>query len=174
MRADGRGQKEIEFEFDLPRILLLGVVALLALAAAFFAGRLSVDEAPASARSAGFESGVEREDAAREREELGEGGGLFDRADESIQREPGRQVTEERSLGGRYEIELGRVAGRQEAERLRAEAEKLGIPAMVLSAPGGGYRVAGGPFAEKAAAERAAGRLSRALGREAAVVEAER
>lgn len=172
MRADGGGRREVELEFDLPRLLLLGAVAVLALGAAFFAGRLSVDEAPTPTRAFPSESGPE--DAARQREELGEGGGLFDRADESIQREPGRQVTEERSLGGRYEVDLGRASGRQEAERLRAAAEKQGVPAMILGAPGGGYRVAGGPFAERSQADRAARRLSSALGREVAVVEAER
>jgi cell division septation protein DedD len=172
MRADGGGRREIEFELDLPRLLLVVVVAAVALTGAFFAGRLSVEapEAPAAVLTPGSDPG----DAEREREELGEGGGLFDRADDSIQREPGRQVTEERSLGGRFEVDLGRVAGRREAENLRAAAEKQGVPAMVLGAPGGGYRVAGGPFAEREQAERAARRLSSALGREAAVVEAER
>ena len=173
MRTEGGGQREVEFELDLPRMILLAVVALVALAGAFFAGRMSVSVDDAPARVA-FPSEGGPSDAARESEELGEGAGLFDRADDEIQREPGRQVTEERSLGGRWDVDLGRVAGRRDAERLRAAAEKLGVPAMVLSASGGGYRVAAGPFAEKSAAESAARRLRGELGRETSVVEAER
>lgn len=162
--------RTIEFELDLPRLAFACALVLVLLTGVFLLGRTT---APARGGA-----GVAAEPvvlgapggASAEVEDVGSSAGLFDRVGEQgAVREQGRQVTAESSIAGGWEVGLGTVASRREAEKLRGIAEGLGLGAAMASAPGGGFRVAAGPFATREEADSAARALERALGRGVAV-----
>lgn len=158
--------RSYEFELDFARLLMLGGLLVLVVGAAFWVGRAT---APAGAVSG---SGGWTKPAAASpvtEETLGEGS-IFDRTGGSAsQRETGRQVIDEPSRGGGFELELGRTSGREEAERLRAEAKAVGVPVMVVGADEGGYRVVGGPYRNREQAVKDAKKLGKRLGRKVPV-----
>jgi hypothetical protein len=161
-------RRVVELELDPPRLLALALAVVAALAGAFWIGRATGGgAAPAREPRAAAERGVTE---ATEAGDVSETETIFDRAgDGGAVRELGRQVTGELALGGRFELDLGVVDTRNEAERLRSEAARLDVPAVVVGAPGGKFRVAAGPFSTRSQAEQAAGRLRDELTREVAI-----
>ncbi|MBP7147167.1 MAG: SPOR domain-containing protein [Acidobacteria bacterium] len=153
-------EKVVEFRLDLVRGSIIAAVALLALGAAFLAGRAS---APA-ARGASPAAPPPASRAASGVEDVGASETVFDRA-EGEARRPGRQVTSEPAQGGAFELDLGATPDRAGADRLRAQAASRGIPASVARDAQGRYRVVAGPFASESEARGAATRLAPALGR---------
>lgn len=167
MRPDARDSaKTLEFELDLPRLLIGGAIIAVILITTFAIGRYTATPDAGEGARAGADL-----DAPETYEDIGESDTLFDRDDGGVAREPGRQLTSEKSQGGSFEVHLGQAAGRADAERVRASAARLGVPAMVVRAPGGVYRIAAGPFSTRADADRAAARLRTALSRDAVVFE---
>jgi hypothetical protein len=162
-------RREIEVELDLPRLILLGVILAVTISLAFLAGRATVPDAPSAARAESAGGGPT--DSASSYEDVGGGKSLFDRTDDTVERELGRQVTPETSLGGGFEVDLGRTRGRAGAERLRRQAGELGVPTAIARDVGGRYRVAAGPFSTREDAREAAQRLARELGRDTTVRE---
>jgi hypothetical protein len=158
----------LEIELDPPRLLVLLLVALAALAAAFWVGRATIDGAAPEGRSRA--AAAESESEPTPAGDVSETETIFDRAGEGgAVRELGRQVTGELALGGRYELDLGVVDDRQAAERLRAAASGADVPAVVVGAPDGRFRVAAGPFSSRGQAQEAASRLRRELDRDVTV-----
>ncbi len=154
------GERVVELEFDLLRLVFFFAAFAALVAGAFFAGRWStggqaVAAAPARATHSEASEGSFAPGS----------GSLFDEAGGATPRELGRQITEEISLGGGFEIDLGTVRSRAQAERIRALAEKEGVRALIVGAGRGVYRVAGGPFTRRAEAEQAARTLAKVLGR---------
>jgi cell division protein FtsN len=160
-RAGRQRTREIELELDLPRLVILAVVAVVVVGGAFLLGRGTAPEAPARGTTIAAPS-----DAEPTYEDIEESEGVFDRVGAGIEREPGRQVTQEPSIGGRFELDLGTLPDRRAAERLRAQASELGVPTLVArDAASGRYRVVAGPFSSRGSATRSAERLRRELGR---------
>ncbi|MDQ7006856.1 MAG: SPOR domain-containing protein [Acidobacteriota bacterium] len=158
-------QSSIDVELDTLRLLALAALALAALAGAFWLGRWTAPR-PARVESAGV---THAETGAAGAEALA-GETLFDAAGEGgAVREPGRQVTAEPSRRGRWEVQVGRSAGRRGAEALQRACRQAGVPALLVRHPDGTYGVIGGPYQSQREARRAADRLGRVLGRKVSV-----
>jgi cell division protein FtsN len=161
-------RRVVELELDPPRLLVLALALVAVLAGAFWIGRATGGGAgpEREPRAAAEPEATEATDAG----DVSETETIFDRAgDGGAVRELGRQVTGELALGGRFELDLGMADTRNEAERLRSEAARLDVPAVVVGAPGGKFRVAAGPFSTRSQAEQAAGRLREELAREVVI-----
>ncbi len=158
----------VEWEFDLPRMVVLGGAIIILLVAAFFAGRMSAERQVRSVAP-----GVRQAASVATEGRFAAGrGSIFDEADGGgAPRSLGRQVTAETSLGGAFEVDLGTAASRAAADSLRREASKAGLPAMVVGAGGGSYRVVAGPFTTRLEARKAADRLAKILKRDLTVVD---
>jgi cell division protein FtsN len=157
-----------EIELDPPRLLVLGLVVVAALVGAFWVGRATTEGEAAEPRARAAQSRSEAEPTMAG--DVSESETIFDRAGEGgAVRELGRQVTGELALGGRYELDLGVAETRKAAERLKAAASAQDIPAVVVGAPDGRFRVAAGPFSSRRQAQQAARRLGQELGREVTV-----
>lgn len=158
-------RRVVELELDPPRLTAVLVAACVLLVAAFWFGRYTAG-GPHSGDAAGRPPVGQEETVPVTEEDIAGTETIFDRAGEGgAVRELGRQVTGELSLGGRFEIDLGVVSGRAEAERVKAAANGAGVPAVVVGAEGGRLRVAAGPFASRRQAEEAAAALRRELER---------
>ena len=161
-------RRVLEIELDPPRLLVLLLVVLAALSAAFWVGRATTGDAAPEGRSRAAVTQAESEPTSAG--DVSESETIFDRAGEGgAVRELGRQVTGELALGGRYELDLGVVDTRQAAERLKAAASGQDVPAVVVGAPDGRFRVAAGPFSSRGQAEEAARQLRRELDRDVVV-----
>lgn len=146
----------------MPRMIVLVLLVVVALGGAFFAGRAT---GPSRTSSALLPEPASEEDAEAITEDLDENVSLFDRVDEQIEREPGRQVTEETALAGSFEVEIGTSRGRAGAERMRSQAAEAGAPTMIARTDDGSYRVVAGPFSSRRAAQDAARRIQKETGR---------
>ena len=156
----GEGGRTVEFEFRLGHLIgLLILVAALVVSFALYwrAERRRPAPQPAPAAAAPKSPGPV--------EDVGAQGNVFDRGGaESLDRS--RQVTREAGGNG-LELDLGDYTMRDAAERVRAAAKSAGFEANVVLVPGKTprFRVVAGPFADRAAAGRAADSLGRVLGR---------
>ncbi|RMG45270.1 MAG: SPOR domain-containing protein [Acidobacteria bacterium] len=160
LRRDG-GDRAVEFELDLPRLALLAALAAAGLLGAFWLGRATAPGGGRGDRPIGASAPAPVDGG-----DVSAGMTLFDREGVGgAAPEPSRQVVPRPVTEGGYEIQVAEVAGRAEAERLRAEVRALGFPALLVRSENGRYRVAAGPFPDRRAAEEAAGRLARKLGR---------
>lgn len=165
-------RRVVELELDPPRLLALGLVVVAVLAGAFWIGRAT--GGGEATRPSGPEQ-ARAKTAPTDAGDVSDTATIFDRAGgEDAVRELGRQVTGELTLGGRFELDLGVVDSRAAAERLKSASAAANVPAVVVGAGDGRFRVAAGPFSSRRQAEQAAGRLREELGREVAVRAAER
>jgi len=157
-------RRPVEIDLDAPRLALVAAGLVLLFLAGFWAGRVTAPtgEAAAVRGPAGGSAPAaseDEEDLSAERnlfDEVGAGGAV---------RDPRLQAVPEPTLRGGFELDLGTWKGRGDAEAVVRRARGAGVPALVAGAPGGGYRVVGGPFSDRAAAEAAARKLARLLGR---------
>ncbi|GEM_PF-5946285 len=156
-------RRPVEIDLDAPRLALVAAGLALLFLAGFWIGRATAPRdaavpAPAAAPAVPGAAGAEEDIAAARNifDETGAGAAV---------RDPRLQATEEPSLRGSFELDLGSWKSRGDAEAVVRRARGAGVPALVAGAPGGGYRVVGGPFADRAGAEAAARKLSRLLGR---------
>ncbi len=154
-------RQPLEIDLDAPRLAALLAALVLLFLAGFWTGRVTAPRNPAGGPPVAGRApapGAE-EDVAAERnvfDEVGPGGAV---------RDPRLQAVDEPTLRGRVELDLGTWRSRGEAEAVVRRARSAGVPALVAGVPGGGYRVVGGPFPDRDAAEGAARRLARILGR---------
>ena len=157
-------RRPVEIDLDAPRLaaVLAGIVVLFA--AGFWLGRWTVRPPAGAAPTAAVASGSGS--AAGDVEDVAAGRNLFDEVGPGgAERDPRLQAVDEPSTRGRFELDLGAWRTRGEAEAIVRRARSAGVPAAVAGAPGGGYRVVGGPFADRERAAAAARRLARMLGR---------
>jgi len=166
----GRDGRIVEIEFDGIRLLLLAAVAGVLLAGAFWLGRWTAPAEPRGTGGATAAGASAPGPGAPVVEPVEQGETVFDRAGATAEREPGRQVTGERTLG-RFLLDCGVRDTRAAAERVRAALEQAGLPADVIRGADGRYRTLCGPFSTRDAAGRAARRAGGVLGAAPRIVE---
>lgn len=148
--------RTVEFEIKAWH-LILALILIGAGGGAFFLLRPAPGE-KASPR------GTSARTAGGKVEDLHRGGSVFDQEGGSqAERDPTRQVTRERLLTGRVELDLGAVPSRGEAEQVRRWAASLKIP-VSLAAEESRYRLVAGPFPTETAAREAARKLEQTFG----------
>ncbi|UCF68848.1 MAG: SPOR domain-containing protein [Acidobacteriota bacterium] len=159
----------VEIELDSARIIALVGVFAACLGAAFLLGRATGRAGGATIDDGSVASSAPV--AVPQTEEIDQAIGVFDRTGEQgAPREAGRQTTAEPSLGAMFEVDLGSASSRAEADQLQRRIAEAGLPPLVVGRPGGGYRIAAGPFSARSDAEEAAQRLRELLDRDARVV----
>lgn len=152
-------RRGVEFELSGRTLAALAGILVLVAGAGFWALRGGGDRAG--------EPGGTTPGAGPTLETLPREGALFDRTGEGAPaRDASRQVTHETATAGRFELDLGRAATREDAERIAGLATTAGVRAAIVLAPQGGYRVAAGPFATEDEARKTAATLARILGQD--------
>jgi hypothetical protein len=152
------GRRAVELELTGGRIAVAAVVLLMVAAAGIYwlAGR--------GERRADLAG--DPETTASRVETLPQQGAIFDRTGPgAAERDLAAQVTPEASVGARFELDLGTVPTRSEAERIKAGAAAAGITVQLAADAAGRYVLAAGPFRAEDDARRPAQRLTPVLGR---------